>query len=62
MNFAGKMDVFQSLIFGFCTSWKDDEDSKFNALEHVAESFFKEKRRYPTFWLDKVFWYICTNL
>jgi len=35
-------------------SWHDDPERKWKELTKVADKFCKKRRRYPTFWLDKV--------
>ena len=35
-------------------SWHDDPETKFKALNLFAERFRKVKKRFPTFWIDKV--------
>uniref|UniRef100_A0A7S2FHB6 TIR domain-containing protein n=1 Tax=Octactis speculum TaxID=3111310 RepID=A0A7S2FHB6_9STRA len=34
-------------------SWRDNAEVKWECLMHCAESFFKARGRYPTFWIDK---------
>ena len=44
----------EKIDFFLSHSWHDDAMQKWLHLERIADMFFQEHGRYPTFWLDKV--------
>jgi len=44
----------EKIDFFLSHSWHDDGRVKFETLKTLAEEFFKQNRRFPTFWLDCV--------
>merc|ERR1719160_1683603 len=53
-KFSRPVQASEQIDFFMSNSWHDDKDAKWEKLVQVADDFYRDHGRYPTFWFDKV--------